>query len=110
GMSRPERFGGLEVDDKFELGRQLHWQVGRLLALEGAAGTAASLAVLIGDAWHNYRPRASLTREPSGSSAVVTEDTASSSLRRTDGPCIWKQPTERPRPSAWTVSSSHAAA
>src|SRR5262249_57383287 len=107
GMSRPERFGGLEVDDKFELGRQLHWQVGRLLALEGAAGIAASLAVLIGDAWHNYRPRASLTREPLGSSAVVTEATASSSMRRTYRPCILKQPNRKTRPNALTLSSAH---
>ena len=31
-----ERLGGLEVDDQLELGRLLHRQVGRLLALENA--------------------------------------------------------------------------
>src|SRR5262249_30517873 len=29
-----ERLGGFHVDDKFVFGRRLHWQVGRLLALE----------------------------------------------------------------------------
>jgi hypothetical protein len=34
----PQRLGGLEVDDQLELGRLLHRQVGRLLALDKAAG------------------------------------------------------------------------
>jgi hypothetical protein len=33
---QPKRLGGLEVDDQFELGRDLDWKVGRLLALEDA--------------------------------------------------------------------------
>jgi hypothetical protein len=32
-----ERLGGLEVQDQFDLGRLLHWQVGRLFALENPA-------------------------------------------------------------------------
>ena len=35
-----ERLGGLEVDDQFVLGRRLHRQVGRLLALEDAVDIA----------------------------------------------------------------------
>src|SRR5262245_44580240 len=41
-----ERLGGREVDYKLILGRRLHWQVGRLLALEDAidiAGCASEL-------------------------------------------------------------------
>jgi hypothetical protein len=33
---KAECLGGLEVDHQFVLGRRLHWQVGRLLALEDA--------------------------------------------------------------------------
>ena len=44
-----ERLGGLEVDDQLEFGRLLDRQVGRLLALENAAGVDASLLVRIRD-------------------------------------------------------------
>ena len=35
-LRRSEHLGGLVIDDKLELGRRLHRQVGRLLALEDA--------------------------------------------------------------------------
>ena len=38
--SEAERLGGLEVDDQLVLGRRLHRQVGRLLALEDAIDVA----------------------------------------------------------------------
>src|SRR6266480_7595490 len=42
-----ERLGGLEVDDQLILGRCLHWQVGRLLALEDAIGVAGGSPVRV---------------------------------------------------------------
>ena len=44
-----ERLGGLEVDHQFVLGRRLHRQVGRLLALEDAIDVAGRAAVLVDD-------------------------------------------------------------
>jgi hypothetical protein len=45
-----ERRGGLEVEDKFELGRPLDREVCRLLTLENAPGTDANLFVRIAQA------------------------------------------------------------
>src|SRR5262249_9732635 len=45
-----KRPGGLEVNDQFDFGRLLHWQITRLLALENAAGVHANQTVLIHDA------------------------------------------------------------
>ena len=42
-----ERLGGLEVDHQLVLGRRLHRQVGRLLALEDAIDVAGARAILI---------------------------------------------------------------
>ena len=42
-----ERLGGLEVDHRFVLGRRLHRQIGRLLALEDAVDVAGGTPVLI---------------------------------------------------------------
>ena len=42
-----ERLGGLEVDHQFVLGRRLHRQVGRLLALEDAVDVAGRPPVLV---------------------------------------------------------------
>ena len=42
-----ERLGGLEVDDQLDLRGLLDRQVGRLLALENAAGIDAGLTVCI---------------------------------------------------------------
>ena len=42
-----ERLGGLEVDDQLVLGRRLHRQVGRLLALEDAIDVAGRASVLV---------------------------------------------------------------
>ena len=42
-----ERLGGLEVDDQFELGRLLDWEVSRLSALKDAAGVYAGLAICV---------------------------------------------------------------
>ena len=42
-----ERLGGLEIDDQFKLGRRLHRQVGRLLALENAIDVGGRVPVLI---------------------------------------------------------------
>ena len=47
GMVKPQRLGGLEVDDQLVLGRRLHRQVGRLLALEDAINVAGSAAKLV---------------------------------------------------------------
>jgi hypothetical protein len=44
---KTERFGGLEIDHRFVLGRRLHRQVGRLLALEDAIDIVGRAAVLI---------------------------------------------------------------
>ena len=43
-----ERLGGLEVDHQLELGRLLHRQVGRLLALEDAIDVAGGAPVCVG--------------------------------------------------------------
>ena len=42
-----ERLGGLEIDHQLVLGRRLHRQVGRLLALEDAVDIAGRAAVLV---------------------------------------------------------------
>ena len=42
-----ERLGGFEIDHQFELGRRLHRQVGRLLALEDAVNVAGCAPVLV---------------------------------------------------------------
>ena len=42
-----ERLRGFEVDDQFELGRRLHRQVGRFLALEDAIDVAGRQMVLV---------------------------------------------------------------
>ena len=42
-----ERLGGLEVDDQLVLGRRLHRQVGRLLALEDAVDVAGGASILV---------------------------------------------------------------
>ena len=42
-----ERLGGLEIDHQFVLGRRLHRQVGRLLALEDAIDVAGGAPVLV---------------------------------------------------------------
>src|SRR5262249_40646114 len=42
-----ERVGGLEVDDELILGRRLHRQVGRFLALEDAIDVSCRASVLI---------------------------------------------------------------
>src|SRR5262249_10511486 len=42
-----QRLGGLEVDHKFILGRRLHRQVGRFLALEDAIDVASGIPVLV---------------------------------------------------------------
>ena len=36
GMVEAQRHGGLHVNDSFELGRGLDWQIGRLFAIENA--------------------------------------------------------------------------
>jgi hypothetical protein len=46
----PKRLRSLEVDDQIVLGRRLHWQIARFLALEGSidvAGRAAGLVIHI---------------------------------------------------------------
>ena len=42
-----ERLGGLEVDHQLVLGRRLHRQIGRLLALEDAVDVAGRAPVLV---------------------------------------------------------------
>ena len=42
-----ERLGGLEVDDELDFSGLLHWQVGRLVALENPASIVASQTVCI---------------------------------------------------------------
>ena len=44
---KAERLRGLEVDDQLVLGRRLHWQVGRFLALEDAIDIASRSPVLV---------------------------------------------------------------
>ncbi len=43
-----ERLGRLEVEHRLVLGRRLHWQVGRLLALQDAIDVAGRAPVLVG--------------------------------------------------------------
>ena len=45
--SRPSAFGGLEVDDKLELGRLHDRQVGRFSAFENAANIDANLTLRV---------------------------------------------------------------
>ena len=47
GTVEAERLGGLEVDHQLVLGRRLHRQVGRLLALEDAVDVAGRAPVLV---------------------------------------------------------------
>src|SRR6266436_10294459 len=42
-----ERLNGFKIDDQLVLGRRLHWQVGRLLALEDAVDVAGRAAILV---------------------------------------------------------------
>jgi hypothetical protein len=42
-----ERLGGLEVDRQLVLSRRLHWQVGRLLALENTINVISRAPVLV---------------------------------------------------------------
>src|SRR5262245_33762858 len=44
---KAERLGGFEIDYQLVLGRRLHRQVGRLLALENAVDIAGRLPVLV---------------------------------------------------------------
>ena len=44
-----ERLGGLQIDYQLVFGRRLHWQIGRLLALEDAIDIAGRTAELIGE-------------------------------------------------------------
>jgi hypothetical protein len=46
---KPERLGGFEVDDQFDLCHPLDGQVGRLLALENAAGVNAGQMMSTGN-------------------------------------------------------------
>src|SRR5258708_22748944 len=48
--SQAERLRGFQVDDQLVLHRRLHWQVGRLLALEDAIDVAGGEPVLLDDA------------------------------------------------------------
>ena len=41
---KSQRFRGPQVDDELDLHRLLHWEIGRLLALENAAGVVADEA------------------------------------------------------------------
>ena len=47
GTVEAERLGGLEIDDQLDFGGLLHRQVGRLLALEDAAGVDADHAIQV---------------------------------------------------------------
>ena len=47
GTVEAERLGGLEIDHQLVLGRRLHRQVGRLLALEDAIDVAGRAPVLV---------------------------------------------------------------
>ena len=47
GTVEAERLGGLEIDHQFVLGRRLHRQVGRLLALEDAIDISGRAPVLV---------------------------------------------------------------
>ena len=42
-----ESFGGLEIDDQFQLGRLLNWQISRFFAFENAPGIDANFVVRI---------------------------------------------------------------
>ena len=46
GHFEAERLGRLEIDRKLELGRRLHWQVGRVLALEDAGDVGSPRLLL----------------------------------------------------------------
>jgi hypothetical protein len=46
----PERPGGLQVDDELDLRGLLHGEIGRLFALEDAAGISSGKAICIGRA------------------------------------------------------------
>src|SRR6516164_11299838 len=45
-----ERFGGLEVDHQFVLGRLHDWKIGRFSAIENLASVDAHLAIQLGGA------------------------------------------------------------
>ena len=60
GDFKAERLRGLEVDHEFEFCRLHNRQIGRLLALENAAGIDAGLTIPIG----NARRRNSSDRRP----------------------------------------------
>ena len=47
---KAERLGGLEVDDEFDFGRLLDWQIGWLGPLENLAGVDADQAQWFGKA------------------------------------------------------------
>ena len=49
GTVEPKRVGSLEVDHQLVLGRRLHWQVGRLLALENAIHVPCRAPILVDD-------------------------------------------------------------
>ena len=56
-----ERLGGLEIDRKLVLGRRLHRQVGRLLALEDTIDVAGRAAKLVDEIRSIRDQSASLT-------------------------------------------------
>ena len=47
GHVQAERLGGFEIERQYVLGRCLHWQVRRLLALEDAIDIASSATELV---------------------------------------------------------------
>src|SRR5260370_26067383 len=59
-----ECLGRLEVDEQLNFRRLLHWQVGRLLALENPAGVYAGLTVHVGNT-------ASIAQQPTGSGELT---------------------------------------
>ena len=48
GTVEAERLGGLEVDDKFKLGRLHHWKIGWVLTFANPTDVDAYLAISIG--------------------------------------------------------------
>ena len=46
---KSERFGGLQVNDQLELGRLLHWKIGRLGAFEYLIDVAGGTPVQVSD-------------------------------------------------------------
>jgi hypothetical protein len=44
--------GSLEVQEQLDLGRLLHWQVGRLLAFENTSGVNSDETLRVTDAAH----------------------------------------------------------